>query len=156
MGKVRRIKHLLSDDGRITTCNNDLEFIQFVNRIQNENEDEHTYDVDSCVNYINEFCDNLEIVVEVIDNNNGLMEFTYYLDVKHSIWTRTYFTVEASSGEEADEIAKRMYREDEIDLYGWEPLIDTIEDMTLEENGGASTHELYTDDGTIIYQNGEG
>lgn len=147
-----RIFHNLSDDKRITTCNNDMELIQFVNRIQTENEDELTYDVGKCVDYIRDFCDNLQFVSDDFD---GSEEYQFYVDQKHTIWYRSYFTVNAMSYEEATEKVSQMFRDDELPTDDWDILFDTVEEMTLEDNGGASTIELYTEDGDLVLQNGE-
>lgn len=148
-----KIHHLLSDDNRFTTCNNDLEFIQFVNRIQTENEDEHTYDVEQCITYINKFCDNLRIVPW---EYNGEKEFEFFVDVKHTVWTRTYFSITSMSYEEALKVAKRMYDEGEIpDGEYDEILYDTLDPMTLDQNSGFSTIEVHSDNFGIILGNGE-
>lgn len=147
-----RIFHKLSEDKRITTCNNDLELIQFVNRIQTENEDPHTYDVDSAIKYINTTCDNLEFVSEDFD---GSQEFEFYIDQKHTIWYRTYFTVKAKSYEEATEKVSQMYRDNEIPTDYTDILHDTAEEMSVEENGGMSTIEVYAEGHDLVIQNGE-
>jgi hypothetical protein len=147
-----RIFHNLSDDKRITTCNNDLELIQFVNRIQTENEDPHTYDVGKCVDYIHNFCDNLQFVSDDFDCSD---EFIFYVDQKHTIWYRSYITVNAMSYEEATEKVSQMFRDDVLPTDNWDIIFDTTEEMTLEDNGGASTIEIYTEDGDLVLQNGE-
>lgn len=148
-----KIQHLLSEENRFTTCNNDLEFIQFVNRVQTENEDEHTYDVEQCITYINRFTDNLKIVP--IDFN-GDLEFEFFVDVKHTVWTRSYFTITSTSYEDAVAVAKRMYDKGEIPDGDYDEIMyDTLDPMTLEQNTGFSTIEIHSADYGIILGNGE-
>ena len=147
-----RIFHKLSDDNRITTCNNDIELIQFVNRIQTENEDPHTYDVAECVKYINTTCNNLEFVSEDFD---GTKEFEFYMDQKHTIWYRGYFKVKSSTYDEAVKKVSQMFRENTLQADWWDILDDTTEEMTVEENGGFATLELFTESGDLVLQNGE-
>jgi len=147
-----RIFHNLSDDNRITICKNDMELIQFVNCIQTENEDEHTYDVGKCVDYINNFCDNLRFVSNDFD---GSEEYQFYIDQKHTIWYRSYFRVNAMSYEEATEKVSQMFRDDVLPTDNWDILFDTVDEMTLEDNGGASTIEVYTLNNLLVLQNGE-
>jgi hypothetical protein len=149
---IYRILHTLAEPQRITTCNNDLEFIQFVNRIQNENEDEHTYDVESGIKYINTHCDNLKFVTD--DFVLGEEDFEFYMDQKHTVWLRTWFSVQARSQEEANEKVRQMYDNDEID-GDTEYLYETLEEMSLEDNGDMSTVEIYTEHVDLVLQNGE-
>lgn len=76
------------------------------------------------------------------------MEYNFYIDNKATVWTRSYRRIEASSEEEAKELAKKLFKEE---LSGWvsgdgeyenETLTDTFESMSVEENGGCSTEEL--------------
>lgn len=142
-----RIKHLLTfPEERITTCNNDLELIQFVNRIQTENDDELTFDVDSAIDYINLTCDNLDFQNKEV--------FTFHFDQKHTIWLRSTFEVFARTKDDAKQMAIQMYYEDEINSSGSEYLTETLDSMTPEQNGDASTIEILLD-GEIIYENVE-
>lgn len=147
-----RILHKISDPERITTCNNDLEFIRFVNRVQTENGDDHTYDVEECKNYILKYSDNLQLVDE--DFVLGEEEFLFYMDQKHTVWLRTWFSVDAKSQEEANEKVREMYDNDEIE-GDTEYLYETLEEMSLEENDDMSTVEIYTERVDLVLQNGE-
>lgn len=147
-----RILHKISDPERITTCNNDLEFIRFVNRVQTENGDDHTYDVEECKNYILKYSDNLQLVDE--DFVLGEEEFLFYMDQKHTVWLRTWFSVQARSQEEANEKVREMYDNDEIE-GDTEYLYETLEEMSLEDNGDMSTVEIYTERVDLVLQNGE-
>ena len=88
-----------------------------------------------------------------------MKKFSYYIDEKVSLWRRSYFSVEADSAEEADQIARESIGEKEVnlefDIDDSEYLYDTEENITPEENGGLSTLELFSDDETLIYSNGE-
>jgi hypothetical protein len=147
-----RILHKISDPERITTCNNDLEFIRFVNRVQTENGDDHTYDVEECKNYILKYSDNLQLVDE--DYVIGEEDFEFYMDQKHTVWLRTWFSVQARSQEEANEKVRQMYDNDEIE-GDTEYLYETLEEMSLEDNDDMSTVEIYTEHVDLVLQNGE-
>lgn len=59
-----KVKHWLDDNEKITEFTSDLDFIFFVFKIRDENED---YDIvfneiGDCIHYINYFCSNLEII----------------------------------------------------------------------------------------------
>lgn len=72
--------------------------------------------------------------------------YTFYQDIKCTIWQKQTFAVEASSKEEAIEIAKGY---SDKDVHGHFDLVDTVtldettEMMTPAENNGASTIEVY-------------
>lgn len=147
-----RILHKITDPERITTCNNDLEFIKFVNRVQTENDDEHTYDVEECKNYILRHSDHLKLVDE--DYVLGEEDFEFYMDQKHTVWLRTWFSVQARSQEEANEKVRQMFDNDQIE-GDTEYLYETLEEMSLEENDDMSTVEIYTEHVDLVLQNGE-
>lgn len=147
-----RILHKITDPERITTCNNDLEFIKFVNRVQTENDDEHTYDLEECKNYILRHSDHLQLVDE--DYVLGEEDFEFYMDQKHTVWLRTWFSVQARSQEEANEKVRQMFDNDQIE-GDTEYLYETLEEMSLEDNGDMSTVEIYTEHVDLVLQNGE-
>ena len=69
--------------------------------------------------------------------------FDFYLDQKVTTWYRTDFEIEATSEEEAKQKAMEFIkRGDHIDI-SWEHLDDTVEGLSVEDNGGESTMELY-------------
>jgi hypothetical protein len=81
--------------------------------------------------------------------------FDFFLDQKITTWMRTRFSVEATSREEAIEKAKKEYEElcwDE----SWEEIPDVQETMSVRDNAGFSTEEVYIDEfPTIkIWENG--
>ena len=93
---------------------------------------------------------------ENMEHIEQLMEtFDFFLDQKITTWMRTRFSVEAASREEAIEKAKKEYEklcEQEI----WEEIPDVQETMTVRDNAGFSTEEVYIDEfPTIkIWENG--
>ena len=78
-----------------------------------------------------------------------MKEFEFYQDVKCTIWCRSYFTIEAESKEEALKKAQKFFNDDInetdeshlVDDYEW--MTDTAENMTLEQNYGFNTIEVY-------------
>lgn len=73
-------------------------------------------------------------------------EFEFYQDVKVTVWCRQHFSVEAESKEEALKLVEKYKTEDvsdHEDIIDNEWLFDTWEAMSVEENGGDSTIELY-------------
>jgi hypothetical protein len=86
----------------------------------------------------------------------GYMEtFQFYKDEKMTIWYRGKFEVEANSEEEAIEMVKELEKTNKLDNYDvyWEILDDTMEGLTVEDNGGYSTGEIYTGSGNMIWDN---
>lgn len=85
----------------------------------------------------------------------SLNEFNFYLDQKVTTWMRTYFTVEAETKDEAMKIAIRDY-ESLCETETWEEIPDVRELITLEDNGGSSTEEIYLDEfPTVMVWNNE-
>lgn len=82
--------------------------------------------------------------------------FDFYLDTKVTTWYRTPFEIEADTLEEAKQKAIDYVKDDGHYNDGWEQIDDTPEIMSIKENGGESTEELYTyEDGEMIWDNGE-
>ena len=85
-----------------------------------------------------------------------------YIDQKVTIWTRLNFNCEEDEkeriknevlkhlkeGKDQDDIAN-MYH-DQVEL---EILYDTSEAMTVKENGGCETVELYAGVGELLFEN---
>ena len=83
--------------------------------------------------------------------------FNFYKDQKQTIWYRGKFEIEAETYEEAIAKVKEMEAEptkyDEVDVR-WEDLHETLEDISVKDNGGQPTVEIYSDDtNDLIYQN---
>lgn len=87
------------------------------------------------------------------------MKYKYYVDTKYTMWDRNHYEIEANSQEEADELAKKLADNEERQMTDFhietEPLYDTFEEITPDENNGYSTAEVYREDGEIIIQNGK-
>jgi hypothetical protein len=80
--------------------------------------------------------------------------FDFYLDTKVTTWYRTPFEIEAETLEEAKQKAIDYVKDDGHSTQCWEQIDDTIQGMSVEENDGESTEELYTyDDGEMIWDN---
>jgi 1,2-phenylacetyl-CoA epoxidase PaaB subunit len=77
-------------------------------------------------------------------------EYDFYADEKKTIWYRVNFSIRAQSEEEALHLAKQMFDRDNYggSDFDYEQLTDTVEQMSVEENGMA-TRELFT------YPNGD-
>ena len=72
-----------------------------------------------------------------------MKSFDFYLDTKVTTWYRTPFEIEANSLEEAKQKAIEFVKEDEHSSISWDQVDETIEVMSVDENGGESTEELY-------------
>jgi hypothetical protein len=84
-----------------------------------------------------------------------MKRFNFYLDQKVTTWYRTDFEVEAETLEEAKQKAIQLYQKDELDEFTWEHIDGTEEIMTIEDNHGDVTAEIYTDNGAMIFENSE-
>jgi len=80
--------------------------------------------------------------------------FNFYLDQKVTTWMRTNFSVEGESLEVARQKAVDFVKEGNTSELPWDEIMDTKEVMSLEENGGMSTEEIFEEDGTYVYVNG--
>lgn len=82
--------------------------------------------------------------------------FDFYLDTKVTGWYRTPFEIEANSLEEAKLKAIEFVKSGETSYISWEQIDDTVETMSVKDNDGESTNELYTySDGEMIWDNSE-
>ena len=73
-----------------------------------------------------------------------------YLDTKVTIWKREIFDDSFTK----EQILQSL-EDGEVISDGVEFLYDTIELLTLEDNKGESTLELYHQDGRISWENGK-
>lgn len=83
-----------------------------------------------------------------------MAQFNFYLDQKVTTWMRTNFSVEGETLEIARQKAVDFVKEGNTSELPWEEVMDTKEVMSLEENGGMSTEEIFEEDGTYVYVNG--
>ena len=79
--------------------------------------------------------------------------FDFYLDQKHTIWYRNKFTIEAETQDEANEKVAELYKKNELPSDDWDLLHDTVELLSVKDNGGEPTEELFTYDGVLIINN---
>lgn len=82
-------------------------------------------------------------------------KFNFYLDQKVTTWMRTNFSVEAESPEIARQKAVDFVKEGNTLELPWEEVMDTKEIMSLKDNKGEPTEEIFEEDGTIVYVNTE-
>jgi hypothetical protein len=82
-----------------------------------------------------------------------MANFNFYLDQKVTTWYRTNFEVEAESLEEAEKKAVQLFEKGNLDELTWVQIDGTEELMSVDENGGFSTAEIYTDNSTMIFEN---
>lgn len=82
-------------------------------------------------------------------------EFNYYIDTKFTIWGRDKYRIEADSKEEAEKIMRDiMTNGDKKGLYyDNEFMYETTEEMSIVDNDGNSTKELYDENGNLIIDN---
>lgn len=87
---------------------------------------------------------------------HSIHTFDFFLDQKITTWMRTRFYIEATSREEAIEKVKKDYNKF-TDNEGWDEIPDVQEKMSVKDNGGFSTEEIYEDDYPIvkIWENGK-
>jgi hypothetical protein len=82
--------------------------------------------------------------------------FNFYFDQKVTNWMRTNFEIEADTEEEAQKLAIKFVEEGKTEEIGWDEVEGVITPMDITFNDGLSTEEIYFEDGSMIYQNGEG
>jgi alkylated DNA nucleotide flippase Atl1 len=82
-------------------------------------------------------------------------KFNFYLDQKVTTWMRTEFSVEGESREVARQMAVDFVKEGNTSELPWEEVMDTKEVMSLKDNDGMSTEEIFEEDGTYVYVNGK-
>lgn len=80
-------------------------------------------------------------------------KFNFDLDQKVTIWMRTPFEVEAETLEEAKQKAIEFHQKGNTENLGWVELLDTREFLSVEENGGEPTEEIFFN-GENIWHNG--
>jgi len=85
------------------------------------------------------------------------MTHTFYHDRKVTVWVREHHTIEADTEEEAKEKFLKLYKDGELfnaDTFLEEEILyDTLNYMSLEENGGVTTEELCDTNCTVFFSN---
>ncbi|NDV68636.1 hypothetical protein [Dysgonomonas sp. 25] len=89
-------------------------------------------------------------------------QFNFYQDRKLIIWERTHFTIEAENEEEAikkfeSENAVYIENMNETEKGKSEILSERTEILTMDDNNGFATIEIYIDNNSsdnLIYHNG--
>ena len=87
--------------------------------------------------------------------------FRFYQDRKVTCWERIHFEVTAENYKEAVALVKSWQGEDvlcfendeKIIITDGETLYDTSENLSIEENGGQPTIEVFADNGEDIINN---
>ena len=80
--------------------------------------------------------------------------FDFYVDQKVTTWYRTRFEIEADNIQEAEKRAVEFFEQGNTSDLPWEQYDGTIELMSVEENGGESVTEIYTDMNRVVYYDG--
>ena len=93
------------------------------------------------------------LIVERMLYDIPTITFQFRFDQKVTTWMQTNFDIDAIDEEEANLKALEFVKSGDVTNIDWEEIIETKETMSVEENGGDSTEELYTSDGNLIYQN---
>jgi len=75
-----------------------------------------------------------------------------YKDTKLTIWHRAYFEFEDDT---SNEVIINLIQNEEVGQWDSEYLLDTAEDLPVEENMGSATEEIYNDNNEIIFANGK-
>lgn len=77
----------------------------------------------------------------------------FNLDQKVTSWYRTDFTVIADDKDSAISLASEFVRQGRTSGMPWESIDDTQETMSIVDNDGQSTEELFLGD-EVVFQNG--
>lgn len=81
---------------------------------------------------------------------NGFMKIKLFRDRKITVWERDYFEIEASSKEQAlEQLLEKQEKGNEFDdSFGYEEtetIWDSNVEMTVKQNKGHSTKEIFYD-----------
>lgn len=83
--------------------------------------------------------------------------FDYYLDRKVTGWQRTHLTIEATSRTEADMKVQEIIEDDNVydepHFVENETLYESFEPMSVSENDGFATEELFNSADELIWDN---
>ncbi len=93
------------------------------------------------------------LIVERMIYDLPTTTFNFYLDQKVTTWMRTNFEIDAVDEEDAKLKAIEFSKGSEISELPWDEVMDTKETMSVEDNGGEPTEELFKADGEFINGN---
>ena len=82
--------------------------------------------------------------------------FNFYKDEKVTIWNREHFTVEAETQEEANIKVLEAIKNGDISDFQHTTskyMYDTVEELSVDENYGNPTIEIYNTNDKLIYHN---
>ena len=79
--------------------------------------------------------------------------FNFHLDTKVTSWYRTEFEIEAETLEEAKIKAIEYHNDSNTSSIGWDEIMDTQESMSVVDNGGEPTEELFDEEGDCFWDN---
>ena len=79
--------------------------------------------------------------------------FNFSLQQKVTTWMETEYEIEADNYEEAKKKAIEFHNQGNTSSIGWEETMDAQEPMTLDDNGGEPTEEIFDDEGNCIWNN---
>ncbi len=80
-------------------------------------------------------------------------KFNYYIDEKVTIWRRSFVEIKAETKEEADKKAKEIMLDEGFDGDNNELLYETECTLSVEDNDGSATIELFDSSGCMITDN---
>jgi hypothetical protein len=93
------------------------------------------------------------LIVERMIYDLPTTTFNFYVDQKVTTWMRTNFEIDAVDEEDAKIKAIQFSKGDEISELPWNEIMDTKEVMSVGDNGGEPTEELFKADGEFINGN---
>ena len=82
-----------------------------------------------------------------------MKNFNFTLEQKITVWMQTPFEIEAETLEEAKQRAIEFHQNGNTESISWEELLGTQEILSVEDNGGEPTEELFFN-GENIWNNG--
>lgn len=82
-----------------------------------------------------------------------------YVDVKVNVWQRIHLNEEGATLNDIKKTIEEggvgsLWDREDCDIY-WETMVETEEYISVSENGGCSTVEVYDDDGNLLWKNAE-
>ncbi len=85
------------------------------------------------------------------------MKYTFFKDEFGTIWYRDCIEIEADSYDEAKQkVIDAVENYDDLDIVYSEPIYDTWNETSIEDNDGYATLEIQDPETTkIIYKNGK-